>query len=42
VHVDLDQMNLTDARFTQHQDEVAPGVAESVHDSIVANAARHG
>ena len=38
----LAQMYVADPRFTAYYDEVRPGLAQYVHDAIVANAARHG
>ena len=35
----LAQMYLEDARFREHYEAVAPGLAQYVHDAIVANAA---
>jgi len=38
MQVALAQMYLADARFTKHYEDVAPGLAQYVHDAIVANA----
>ncbi|MGZ9827497.1 MerR family transcriptional regulator [Tsukamurella ocularis] len=38
MQVCLAQMYLADERFTKHYDDVAPGLAQYVHDVIVANA----
>lgn len=38
----LGQMYLSDPRFTEHYEEIAPGAARWLHDAIVANAVRHG
>lgn len=40
--VGLAGMYLADPRFTATYEAVAPGLAQYVHDAIVANAARHG
>ena len=40
MHVGLGQMYLADPRFTRTYEELAPGLAQYVHDAIVANAAR--
>ena len=40
MHVGLAQMYLSDPRFTRHYEEQEPGLAQFVHDAIVANAAR--
>jgi MerR family transcriptional regulator, thiopeptide resistance regulator len=40
IHLGLAQMYLADPRFTEHYDSVAPGLAQYVHDAIVADAAR--
>ncbi|WP_024795994.1 MerR family transcriptional regulator [Tomitella biformata] len=39
MHVCLGQMYLADKRFRRHYEDVAPGLAQYVHDAIVANAA---
>jgi DNA-binding transcriptional MerR regulator len=41
MHVNLGEMYVTDPRFTQTYENLAPGLAQYVHDAIVANAARH-
>lgn len=38
MQVCLAQMYVADERFTKHYDDVAPGLAQYVHDVIVANA----
>ncbi len=38
----LGQMYLSDPRFSEHYEEIAPGAAQWLHDAIVANARRHG
>lgn len=40
IHVGLAQMYVADERFTKTYDDVAPGLAQYVHDAIMANAAR--
>ncbi|HET7475035.1 MAG TPA: MerR family transcriptional regulator [Dermatophilaceae bacterium] len=40
LHVNLAEMYLADPRFTRTYEDVAPGLAQYVHDAIVANAAR--
>jgi len=40
-HIGLAQMYLSDPRFTAYYDDQAPGLAQYVHDAIVANADRH-
>ncbi len=40
MHEGLAQMYLADPRFTQHYEELAPGLAQYTHDAIHANAAR--
>ena len=42
MHVGLAQMYVADPRFTAHYEELAEGLAQYVHDAIVANAARAG
>jgi DNA-binding transcriptional MerR regulator len=42
MHRGLADMYLADPRFTQHYEDVAPGLAQYVHDAIHANADRHG
>jgi hypothetical protein len=34
-------MYVADPRFTKTYEDVAPGLAQYVHDAITANAARH-
>jgi hypothetical protein len=34
-------MYLADPRFTATYEKIAPGLAQYLHDAIVANAARH-
>jgi DNA-binding transcriptional MerR regulator len=41
MQVGLAEMYLADPRFTATYEAVAPGLAQYVHDAIVANAARH-
>ncbi|MFC9786807.1 MerR family transcriptional regulator [Rhodococcus sp. NPDC127528] len=41
MQVCLAQMYLADERFRRHYDDVAAGLAQYLHDAIVANAARH-
>lgn len=41
MQVNLAEMYLADERFRRHYDDVAAGLAQYVHDAIVANAARH-
>jgi len=40
MHRGLAEMYLADPRFGQHYDRLAPGLAQYVHDAIVANAGR--
>ena len=40
MHRGLADMYLADPRFTQHYEDVAPGLAQYVHDAIHANADR--
>jgi hypothetical protein len=40
MHVGLAEMYVTDPRFTATYDAHAPGLAQYVHDAILANAAR--
>lgn len=40
VHRGLGEMYVADARFAQHYDEIAPGLARYVSAAVVANAAR--
>jgi MerR family transcriptional regulator, thiopeptide resistance regulator len=42
MHTGLAEMYLADPRFTATYEAVAPGLAQYVHDAILANAARHG
>ena len=42
MHAGLAEMYLADPRFTATYEAVAPGLAQYVHDAILANAARHG
>jgi DNA-binding transcriptional MerR regulator len=39
AHRCLAEMYVTDERFRQHYDDLAPGLAQYVHDAIIANAA---
>jgi hypothetical protein len=41
IHRGLAAMYLADPRFTATYEKIAPGLAQYVHDAIVANAARH-
>lgn len=41
MHAGLAEMYVFDPRFTEVYDTVLPGLAQYVHDAIVANAARH-
>jgi hypothetical protein len=41
MQVGLAQMYLADPRFTATYEKIAPGLAQYLHDAIVANAARH-
>jgi DNA-binding transcriptional MerR regulator len=41
MHRGLGDMYLADERFTQHYEDVAPGLAQWVHDAVHANADRH-
>jgi DNA-binding transcriptional MerR regulator len=38
IHTGLAEMYLADERFTKHYDDQRPGLAQYVHDSIMANA----
>lgn len=38
MHVNLAQMYLADSRFTAHYDDRQAGLAQYVHDAIIANA----
>ena len=42
MHRGLAQMYLADERFTKHYEDVAAGLAQYVHDAVVANAVRAG
>jgi DNA-binding transcriptional MerR regulator len=42
MHRGMAQMYLADPRFTSTYESVAPGLAQYVHDAILANADRHG
>jgi DNA-binding transcriptional MerR regulator len=42
MHVQLAEMYLADPRFTATYEKIAPGMAQYVHDAILANAARQG
>jgi DNA-binding transcriptional MerR regulator len=41
MQVGLAEMYLTDPRFTATYEKIEPGLAQYLHDAIVANAARH-
>jgi hypothetical protein len=41
MHTGLAEMYLADPRFTANYEAIAPGLAQYLHDAIVANAARH-
>jgi MerR family transcriptional regulator, thiopeptide resistance regulator len=41
IHRGLAQMYLADPRFTRTYEDIAPGLAQYVHDAIIANCARH-
>jgi DNA-binding transcriptional MerR regulator len=41
MHQGLAEMYITDPRFTANYEKIAPGLAQYVHDAILANAARH-
>ena len=41
IHGGLAQMYLADPRFTKTYEDIAPGLAQYVHDAIIANCARH-
>ena len=41
MHRGLAEMYLEDPRFTANDEAIAPGLAQSMHDAILANAARH-
>ena len=38
IHVGLAEMYLADPRFTKHYEDQRPGLAQYVHDAIMANA----
>ena len=40
MHVNLAQLYVTDSRFTKTYEDHTPGLARSVHDAIIANAAQ--
>lgn len=40
MHAGIAELYVTDPRYTQTHEQVAPGLAEYVHDAVVANAAR--
>ncbi len=40
IHRGLAAMYLEDPRFTQHYEDIAPGLAQYVHDALIANADR--
>ena len=40
MHRGLAEMYLADERFAKHYDDLAPGLAQYVHDAMVANADR--
>ena len=40
MHAAIAQMYVTDPRFTKTYEDIAPGLAQYVHDAVVANAAR--
>lgn len=42
AHNCLAEMYVCDARFTKTYEDIAPGLAQYVHDAIKANGARHG
>ena len=42
MHRGLADMYVADERFTKHYEDVAPGLAQWVHDAVHANADRHG
>jgi hypothetical protein len=42
MHRGLAQLYLADQRFTSHYDHRAPGLAQWLHEAVVANAERHG
>jgi hypothetical protein len=42
MHTGLAEMYVADPRFAATYEKVATGLAQYVHDAILANAARHG
>jgi hypothetical protein len=42
MHRSLAELYVGDERFRATYDAVAPGLAEFVHDAVIANAAAHG
>ncbi len=42
MHRGLAEMYIADPRFTGNYEKVAQGLAQYVHDAILANAARNG
>ena len=40
IHVGLAEMYIADPRFTATYEQIAPGLAQYLHDAILANAAR--
>jgi hypothetical protein len=40
MHVGLAEMYIVDPRFAANYDKVRPGLAQYMHDAILANAAR--
>jgi hypothetical protein len=40
IHVGLAEMYVADPRFTATYETIAPGLAQYLHDAILANAAR--
>jgi DNA-binding transcriptional MerR regulator len=42
IHRGLAEMYISDERFTATYESVAPGLAQYVHDAVLANAQRHG
>jgi len=41
MHTGLAEMYVADPRFAANHERVAAGLAQYVHDAILANAARH-
>lgn len=41
MHRGLAEMYVTDPRFTANYEKIAPGLAQYMHDAILANAVRH-